>query len=82
MIRTHDIEHVETVVIGGGQAGLATGYSLAKRMRPFLILDANERVGDAWRTRWDSLRLFSPAQFDGLPGLPLDAPAWSYPTTP
>jgi putative flavoprotein involved in K+ transport len=80
MIRTHDIEHVETMVIGGGQAGLATGYSLGKRKRPFLILDANERVGDAWRTRWDSLRLFSPAQFDGLPGLPLDAPAWSYPT--
>ncbi|MCI3239998.1 MULTISPECIES: flavin-containing monooxygenase [Streptomyces] len=73
-------EHIETVVIGGGQAGLATGYHLARRGRPFVILDAGERVGDAWRQRWDSLRLFSPARFDGLPGLPYPGPAWSFPT--
>ena len=53
--------HVETVIIGGGQTGLNAGYHLAKRGRPFVILDANERVGDAWRNRWDSLRLFTPA---------------------
>ena len=73
-------ERVETVVIGGGQAGLATGYHLAKQGRPFVILDANERVGDAWRNRWDSLRLFTPAKFSGLEGWRFPAPAVSFPT--
>ena len=73
--------HVETVVIGGGQAGLAVGYYLKQRKRPFVILDANERIGGSWRTRtWDSLRLFTPARVDGLPGFPFPARAWSYPT--
>jgi putative flavoprotein involved in K+ transport len=71
---------IETVIIGGGQAGLAMGYHLARRRRPFLILDANARIGDTWRTRWDSLRLFSPARYDGLPGMPFPAPAWSFPS--
>ena len=61
-------ERCETVIIGGGQAGLATGYHLARRDRPFVILDANRRVGDAWRNRWDSLHLFTPARYNGLPG--------------
>ena len=61
-------ERCETVIIGGGQAGLATGYHLARRDRPFVILDANQRVGDAWRNRWDSLHLFTPARYNGLPG--------------
>jgi putative flavoprotein involved in K+ transport len=47
-------EHFETVVVGGSQAGLAVGYQLRQRGRPFVILDASERVGDAWRNRWDS----------------------------
>src|SRR6266540_3045468 len=72
-------EHFETVIIGGGQAGLAAGYHLKKRGRPFLILDANERIGDSWRNRWDSLRLFTPARYDGLPGMPFPAPGWSFP---
>lgn len=63
-------EHIETVVIGGGQAGLSVGYHLARRGLPFVILDANERVGDSWRDRWDSLRLFTPARFSGLDGMP------------
>ena len=75
-----DPEFFETVIIGGGQAGLTAGYYLSKQNRPFVILDANERIGDAWRKRWDSLRLFTPACFSYLPGLPLRAPAWSYPT--
>jgi putative flavoprotein involved in K+ transport len=65
-----DTERVETIVVGGGQAGLSVGYHLARRGLPFLILDAHERVGDAWRTRWDSLRLFTPTRYDGLPGWP------------
>src|SRR5213593_4306373 len=72
--------HFETIVIGGGQAGLAVGYHLARRGRPFVILDGNERVGDAWRTRWDSLRLFTPARYDGLPGWRFPGPGWSFPT--
>ena len=70
----------ETIVIGGGQAGLSVGYHLAQRNREFVILDENERVGDAWRRRWDSLRLFTPARFNGLPGMPFEAPKWSFPT--
>jgi putative flavoprotein involved in K+ transport len=70
----------ETVVIGGGQAGLSVGYHLAKRNKQLVILDENERVGDAWRKRWDSLRLFTPTQFNGLPGMPFDAPKWSFST--
>jgi putative flavoprotein involved in K+ transport len=73
-------ERYNTVVIGGGQAGLATGYHLARRNIDFVILDANGRVGDSWRKRWDSLRVFTPARYDGLPGMPFPAPAHSFPT--
>lgn len=76
----HPTEHVQTVVIGGGQAGLSVGYFLARRGISFVILDANERVGDTWRSRWDSLRLFTPAKFDGLAGMPFPAPGNSFPT--
>jgi putative flavoprotein involved in K+ transport len=60
-------EQFETVIIGGGQADLSVGYHLARRGRRFVILDANERIGDAWRKQWDSLRLFTPARCNGLP---------------
>jgi putative flavoprotein involved in K+ transport len=73
-------EHVETLVLGGGQAGLSVGYHLKKQGRPFVILDANERIGDAWRKRWDSLRLFTPARYSGLTGWRFPAPAVSFPT--
>jgi putative flavoprotein involved in K+ transport len=73
-------QHVETVIVGGGQAGLSVGYQLARRGLPFVILDAGDRVGDSWRGRWDSLRLFTPARYDGLAGLPFPAPPHSYPT--
>ncbi|WP_259678384.1 NAD(P)-binding protein [Arthrobacter oryzae] len=56
---------VDTVIIGAGQSGLALGYYLAQQRRNFVILDAGARVGDAWRRRWDSLRLFTPAKYDG-----------------
>lgn len=63
--------YVPTIVIGGGQAGLATGYYLSKQKLPYLILDAHPRIGDAWRNRWDSLRLFTPARNCELPGMAL-----------
>ena len=68
----------DTVVIGGGQAGLTAGYYLSQQNGSFVILDANERVGDAWRKRWDSLRLFTPATFSRLPGFRFPGP--NYPT--
>lgn len=71
---------VNTIVIGGGQAGLSVGYHLARRGVPFVILDANRRIGDAWRYRWDSLRLFTPARHAGLDGMPFPAPPYSFPT--
>ncbi len=78
---TTSAERFDTVIVGGGQAGLATGYHLAKRGRSFVILDASERIGDPWRKRWDSLRLYSPAAYDGLPGMRFPARRASFPTT-
>ncbi|TDE00592.1 flavin-containing monooxygenase [Jiangella asiatica] len=71
---------INTVVIGGGQAGLSVGYHLARRGIPFVIVDAHERIGDAWRTRWDSLRLFTPNRLNGLDGMPFPAPGHSFAT--
>lgn len=68
------VETVDTLVIGGGQAGLSTGYALKQRGIEFVIVDANECVGDAWRNRWDSLRLFTQVRMNGLPGMPFPAP--------
>ena len=75
-----DPGRVDTVIVGGGQAGLAAGYHLAERGVSLVILDSNERIGDSWRKRWDSLRLFTPARYNGLPGMPFPAPTHSYPT--
>jgi putative flavoprotein involved in K+ transport len=75
-----DPVRVETVVIGAGQAGLSAGYHLARRGREFVILDAGRRVGDNWRSHWDSLRLYSPARVAALPGMRFPAPPASYPT--
>jgi putative flavoprotein involved in K+ transport len=80
MCSARQIERVQTVVIGGGQAGLSVGYHLAREGRPFVILDANERIGDSWRNRWDSLRLFTPARFDALAGMPFPASPNDFPT--
>ena len=73
-------EHTHTLVIGGGQAGLAMAYHLQRRDIPYVIVDANERVGDAWRNRWDSLRLFTPNFFNSLPGLDIPGFRWAFPT--
>ena len=72
--------NLDVVVIGGGQAGLAVGYHLARQQRSFAILDAHERVGDAWRTRWEGLRLFTPGRFNSLPGMPFPGDPHGFPT--
>ena len=74
------VECFETVVIGGGQAGLAVGHELAERGRKHVILEANGRIGDSWRNRWDSLKLFTPAWYNGLPDFPFPADGWTFPT--
>jgi putative flavoprotein involved in K+ transport len=68
------IERFEAIVVGGGQAGLAVAYHLARRGVDFCVLSDEVRVGDNWRRRWDSLRLFTPARYSGLPGMPFPAP--------
>jgi putative flavoprotein involved in K+ transport len=80
MNKSHHSRQAETIVIGGGQAGLAVGYHLAQRNLPFQILDANEHIGDAWRNRWDSLRLFTPARYAGLPGMRFPGRGDAFPT--
>ena len=74
-------EHVDVLVIGAGQAGLAVGWHLREQgITSFLLLDAGPEIGHVWRNRWDSLRLFTPAEYDALPGMPFPAPAGTYPT--
>jgi len=68
------VERFDTIVVGAGQAGLAAGYHLQQRDVDFVVVDAHARVGDVWRNRWDSLRLFTPAKYSGLPGMPFPAP--------
>lgn len=68
------IEHFEVLVIGGGQAGLATGYHLSKLGAKYVIVDDGRRIGDAWRRRWESLQLFTPARLNALPGTRFPAP--------
>jgi putative flavoprotein involved in K+ transport len=73
-------EHVDTVIIGGGQAGLAAGYHLGRLGRAFVVLESNQRIGDSWRKRWESLRIFTPAKFSSLPGMRLPGPRFGFPT--
>lgn len=80
----HDVtgegtERYEVLVVGAGQAGLAIGYFLARQGRDFAILEAAGEPAASWRGRWDSLRLFTPAGYDGLPGLPFPGDPDRYP---
>jgi putative flavoprotein involved in K+ transport len=77
---SYGTDRINTVVIGGGQAGLSVGYHLARQGVPFVILDASARLGDIWRQRWDSLRLFTPSRFAGLDGMRFPAPGDVFPT--
>jgi len=69
----------EVIVVGAGQAGLAMGYFLARQDRNFTILEAADEPAAAWRDRWDSLKLFTPARYDALPGLAFPGDPWNYP---
>src|ERR671925_430081 len=71
-------EYVETLVIGGGQAGLSMGYQLSRRDLPYKIVDANPRIGDVWRKRWDSFRLFTPNRLNRLPGMRFPGYRWGF----
>src|SRR3712207_222956 len=71
---------LDVIVIGAGQAGLAIGWHLRRQDVRFLIVDSAPEIGHSWRTRWDSLRLFTPAQYDNLPGMDFPAAADTYPT--
>jgi putative flavoprotein involved in K+ transport len=73
-------ENTDVLIVGAGQSGLALGYHLQRRGRQVVLVDRNQRVGDSWRARWDSLKLYSPASRDGLPGMPFPAGKTSYPT--
>src|SRR5688572_28852810 len=73
------VDALDVLDIGGGQAGLVMGYHLAQRGLSFKILDAEAQIGAAWARRWDSLKLFTPAQSDNLPGMDFPAPADTYP---
>ncbi len=75
-----DAEDLGTIIVGGGQTGLSTAYFLGRADIRCVVLDENDRVGDQWRRRYDSLRLNTPAQYDGLPGMPFPAPRGSWPT--
>ncbi len=73
-------DHAEVIVVGGGQAGLALGYHLAQRGKDFTILDAASEPAAAWRERWDSLKLFTSARYNGLPGMDFPGDPDRYPT--
>jgi putative flavoprotein involved in K+ transport len=73
-------QRLDVVVVGGSQAGLTMGWHLAQQGLRFVVLEAGPEVGHVWRSRWDSLKLFTPAQYDALPGTVFPAPADTYPT--
>jgi putative flavoprotein involved in K+ transport len=70
----------DVAVVGAGQAGLAVGYFLSQQGKRFVILDAGDTVGSAWRSRWDSLRLFTSRRYDALPGMEFPGDPDSYPS--
>jgi len=71
---------LDAIVVGGSQAGLAMAWHLARQGLRFAVLEAGPEIGHVWRSRWDSLTLFTPAQYDALPGMQFPAPADTYPT--
>jgi putative flavoprotein involved in K+ transport len=72
-------EILDAAVIGGSQAGLAMAWHLARQRLRFIVLEAAPELGSAWRSRWDSLKLFTPVQYNALPGMPFPGPPDTYP---
>jgi putative flavoprotein involved in K+ transport len=79
-LEARDAERFDVIVIGAGQSGLSVGHHLSRLGVSYVIVDSHDRVGDAWRERWDSLRLFTPARFNGLDGMRFPAPPHTFPT--
>lgn len=79
-LSTNSNDALDVLVIGAGQAGLEIGYHLRRSGVNFRVVDAARAIGHVWRIRWDSLRLFTPAQYDSLPGTPFPAPSGTHPT--
>ena len=77
--RPREAADYEVVVVGAGQAGLTIGYYLAGQGRRFAILERSDSVASAWRERWESLTLFTPRRYSGLPGLPFSGDPDGYP---
>ena len=73
-------EVLDVIVVGGSQAGLAMAWHLARHHLRFVVLEAAPEIGHSWRSRWDSLTLFTPTQYDALPGMPFPGPPGTYPT--
>ena len=71
---------LDYIVIGGAQAGLSMAYHLKEMDKNFLVLDGEKEIGASWLNRWDSLKLFTPTEYNHLPGLKFDAPKGHYPT--
>ena len=69
----------DVIIIGAGQAGLSMGYYLKQTNLSFLILDKGARIGEVWKNRYDSLKLFTPRAYSSLPGLALDGIQNDYP---
>ena len=72
-------EPLDVIVVGGSQAGLAMAWHLARQQLRFVVLEAGPGFGHTWRSRWDSLRLFTPTQYDALPGMSFPGPPDTYP---
>src|SRR6516225_10762845 len=72
-------EVLDVIVVGGSQAGLAMAWHLARHHLRFVVLEAAPEIGHSWRSRWDSLTLFTPAQYDALPGMQFPGPQDTYP---
>lgn len=69
-----------TIVIGAGQAGLSIGYYLKQNSDNFIILEKGEEIGESWRSRYDSLVLFTPRMYNSLPGLIFEGESQGFPT--
>ncbi|CAM1350422.1 flavin-containing monooxygenase [Tenacibaculum ascidiaceicola] len=71
---------LDFVIMGGAQAGLSMAYHLKKMEKSFIVVDGEEEIGASWLNRWDSLKLFTPTEYNHLPGLKFNAPKGHYPS--